>query len=85
MQLLMGQLYGSTSSAGWALHQGSGDRYFDTVVQFQSPFPAPPLVQVTLSAIDSDKNENLRVDVLPFNITSQQFTLRVHDWIAYYP
>lgn len=80
MQFLIGSGYGDYNTAGWHLHTGTGDRYFDIPVTFQSPFLAPPATQVNLSEIDADSGPNLRVDGTAINVTNLGFTLRIHTW-----
>ena len=80
MQMFIGSTYSNYLISGWPLHTGSGDRYFDTDVTFQAPFPAPPAVQVNLSVIDADAGPNLRVEGVATNVTNLGFKLRVHTW-----
>jgi hypothetical protein len=82
MQFLIGSAYGDYNGSfpGWHLHTGSGPRYFDTLVIFQSPFATLPAVQVNLSEIDADAGPNLRVQAVAINITNVGFTLRIDTW-----
>jgi len=80
MQFLIGSGYGDFNTAGWQLHTGTGPRHYDIPVVFQSPFPAPPSVQVNLAEIDADAAPNLRVQVKAVNITNTGFTIQVNTW-----
>jgi hypothetical protein len=82
MQVLLGQVYGDYTGGtpGWHLHQGSGARFFDMAVAFQSPLIGSPLVQINLAALDSDGQHNLRVTVNPINVTNVGFTVRISTW-----
>lgn len=79
MPILLGQEYGDHKTSGWNLHTGTGDRYFDRQITFQSALMLP-IVQVNLSKIDSEQKTNVRVEVLVANLTSYGFTLRIHTW-----
>jgi hypothetical protein len=80
MQFLIGSGYGDYNTSNWHLHTGTGDRHFDIPVIFQTPFLAPPAVQVNLSEIDADQGTNLRVGGRAVNVTSLGFTLSIHAW-----
>lgn len=77
---LVGQVFGDTGTAGWNLHTGNGDRFFDRAIVFQTPLIGTPIIQANLAAIDSDATPNLRVELLVTNVTSTGFTLRIHAW-----
>ena len=49
-------------------------------VSFNNPFSAPPKVTIGLTLIDTDKNQNVRVQVVAESITTHEFFLRFKSW-----
>lgn len=78
--VLAGQVFAHSGTPGWNLLTGTGDRFFDTAVTFNQILSIAPLIQANLAAVDADAQPNLRIELLPANITTLGFTLRIHTW-----
>lgn len=59
---------------------GSGKREFRSVVTFERPFSATPIVQIGLSMWDFDKDRNQRADISAEMINPQGFTILFKTW-----
>ncbi len=59
---------------------GNGPREIDAVIQFQAGFRRDPVVQASISALDSGNVANTRVDVNVISVTTQNFVVRVTTW-----
>jgi hypothetical protein len=70
----------NASAPGWTLSEGDGPRSFATQVTFERSFSAPPIVQVSLTGVDSSKDHNLRVRLSAVDVTALGFTLVVETW-----
>ncbi len=61
----------------WA---SSGKRWARTVVRFDTPFHAPPSIQMSIAIIDADSGRNLRLEFLTEDVTAEGFTAVAHTW-----
>jgi hypothetical protein len=68
---------GSGSASG-GLQPATPDKV--QTVQFQTPFAAPPVVLVSVSALDADQRFNLRYEVRPDHVSTTQFDIVYHSW-----
>lgn len=66
----------------WTLRTGTGERTYRTVVQFDSPFQAPPKVSLALSGQDVDAATNNRLNLIAENITVDSFDLVYRTWAS---
>lgn len=73
-QILTGSISGSPA---WS---GTGDRYFDTTVTFQTPFSNTPVVQASLAKVDMDHGFNSRIELIVDTVSKTGFRLRMHTW-----
>ena len=79
-QVLSGTWCGNTESKNYTLHQNQGERKFTIEVNFLKPFENKPDVVVGVSALDADKNENIRYTVNPKSVSRDGFTVEVTTW-----
>jgi len=79
-----GELYNgyldTQGSQGWALHGGTGERTFTTIVKFNSPFRVPPQVSLAISGQDVGVSKNIRLQVIASKITVDGFELTYRTW-----
>ena len=61
----------------WA---GEGTRQRKKTIVFSEPFRAPPVVQVTMTLWDVDKDTNVRADVQAKNVSATGFDLIFRTW-----
>ena len=61
----------------WA---GEGTRQRKKTIAFSEPFRAPPVVQVTMTLWDVDKDTNVRADVQAKNVSATGFDLIFRTW-----
>lgn len=59
---------------------GTGKRWARTVVAFDTPFSAPPKVQLSIAMIDADSGRNLRFELHAEDVTEHGFTAVAHTW-----
>ena len=59
---------------------GSGKRWARAAVRFDTPFVAPPAVQIAISMIDADNNRNMRLELSTEDLSPSGFTAVAHTW-----
>lgn len=79
-QVLSGTWCANTETANYTLHQNSGERKITIEVNFLKPFENKPDVVVGVSALDADKNLNVRYSIAPKSISRDGFTVEVATW-----
>ncbi|MCX7983782.1 MAG: H-type lectin domain-containing protein [Bacteroidetes bacterium] len=70
----------SSSTAGYTLHKGNGDRVFTVEINFEKPFTTKPDVFVSLNSIDANKNANIRVEAKAISVSRDGFTIQIKTW-----
>lgn len=68
---------GSLPSAAWALAKGEGPRAHLEAINFNPPFPEPPIVLTFLAGFRASNETDLRVSVEPVNITANNFFVKI--------
>ncbi|MGC4088758.1 MAG: H-type lectin domain-containing protein [Polyangiaceae bacterium] len=81
LALLSAVLPVGSSSEGWTLHEGEGERRYSQEIAFERPFSSTPVVQVGVVGIDASKDHNLRLRLRAENISSSGFTIVVETWL----
>ncbi|WP_312524956.1 H-type lectin domain-containing protein [Paracoccus sp. (in: a-proteobacteria)] len=59
---------------------GNGEREVELEIEFDSPYLAPPAVQVSLSGIDATHEQNLRCKVYAKEVTNTGFIVGISTW-----
>jgi len=59
---------------------GSGKRWSRAAVTFESPFHAPPRIQLSIALIDADSSKNLRFELHAEDVATDGFTVVAHTW-----
>lgn len=73
--------YSRVTSRDWNLSAGAGERTFQSPdIAFAPPFAAPPRIVLALSGLDSDQATNLRVEVYPHDVESEEFNIIIKTW-----
>ncbi len=70
----------SAFESGGPMWTGHGPRVETQDVRFDESFAEPPVVHVSLSMWDIDRNANQRADIQAVNITRQGFALQFRTW-----
>ena len=64
-------------SAAWPLAKGEGPRAHLEAINFNPPFPEPPIVLTFLAGFRASNETDLRVSVEPVNITANNFFVKI--------
>lgn len=81
LQMTCATLALTSDTDGWNLDQpGEEPRVFQRSVTFETPFPAPPLVQVAVSGFDVDNASAARIRARVSDIHPGGFTLQLETW-----
>jgi len=70
----------NTTTPGWGLNIGSGERFVDIYQKFDNIFSKTPKVIVTLSRLDASVGTDVRIAVTARDIDSNSFNLRILTW-----
>jgi hypothetical protein len=70
----------SSSTEGYSLDKGSGDRTFTVEITFPKPFEVKPEVFLNLNTIDASNSSNLRVSMKAISISRDGFTIQIKTW-----
>lgn len=70
----------SSSVASWPLHKGDGARAYMEMVNFNPPFPEPPIVLAFIAGLRTSNQADLRLNVEPVNITANNFYLKIGSY-----
>lgn len=68
------------SVKGYSLDGGSGERTVTIEVTFDKPFEVKPTILLSVNAIDSDKDVNLRFEVKASGVSRDGFTITIRTW-----
>jgi hypothetical protein len=79
-QVLSGTWCGDQGKSNYTLHENKGERKYTIEVNFLKPFENKPDVVVGVSALDVDKNINVRYSVNPKSISRDGFTIEAATW-----
>jgi hypothetical protein len=79
-QVLSGNWCGDQEKSNYTLHENKGERKYTIEVNFLKPFENKPDVVVGVSALDADKNTNVRYSVNPKSISRDGFTIEIATW-----
>lgn len=79
-QVLSGTWCANTETKNYTLHENSGERKITIEVNFLKPFENKPDVVVGVSALDADKNLNVRYSIAAKSISRDGFTIEVATW-----
>ena len=79
-QVLSGTWGANSETKSYTLSSNSGERTFTVEVNFLKPFENKPDVVVGVSALDADKNLNVRYSIAPKSISRDGFTVEVATW-----
>jgi len=74
------QIMFSDFEDGGSMWSGGGARERKKVVVFSEPFAAAPLVQVSMTLLDLDKETNFRADALAQSVDETGFELVFRTW-----
>lgn len=80
MLIQSGNYSAGREKAMWQLLEGRGERFFQARVEFAKPFKEPPIVTMSLSGLDVDKADNLRVRVEARDVDRNGFTVFLMTW-----
>lgn len=93
LRIQSGETSASFVNPGWALAQGTGDRFFYSHVAFPVEFASVPSVVVALRWVDSGAPQRVEVSASAIDTKGFMFTVRTWDaslvngvvatWIAY--
>lgn len=69
-----------STTAGWPLNSGSGERKHRATIKFSKQFYAPPKVMASISMFDITQGTNHRLKVSAENIKVDSFDIVLETW-----
>lgn len=78
--LQMANFNTGTTSSGWTLDKGTGERSYDIEIVFDKPYESRPEVFCSITAIDAANDKNIRVAVKAKAVTRDGFIISVITW-----
>lgn len=79
-QVLSGTWCANSETRNYTLDKNSGERKVTIEVNFLKPFENKPDVVLGVSALDADKNNNIRYSVNPKSISRDGFIVEITTW-----
>ena len=68
------------ATPGFSLDKSTGERTMTIDVDFNKPFDTKPMVVLSVTQIDSDKEFNQRYNVEAISVSRDGFTLKIRTW-----
>jgi hypothetical protein len=79
-QIMSGKYAASTSSAGYTLDKGSGDRTYTVEISYPTGFDKKPTVVANVSTVDAEKSANVRYSVEVTAVSRDGFIIKITTW-----
>jgi hypothetical protein len=70
----------NSSTNGYTLNKNSGDRSVSIEITFPKPCETKPVVVLSVTSVDADKDTNVRYSVEAVSVSRDGFTVKISTW-----
>ncbi len=75
-----GTYFANSKTAGYTLHENTGDRSVSIEVSFVEPFKVKPHVVISVSQLEVGNETTIRYNVQPKFISRDGFVIKISTW-----